>query len=188
MSKTPSEPIKFDGEEAGAGFASPRLDLIAAAVLIGLTIIVMIASVQLSVPGGWTTAPGLLPFLTAASLCIMAVMLGLTAIQRRRAGVAAESDEIRNTDEDLRTLALALTVALYIACLQYLAFQHSMTVGGVHFVVSAFEPVTIVALSAIIHLSWRGPLWITVLISSVWSLLLSIVFQKVFTIPLPGGF
>ena len=63
-----------------------------------------------------------------------------------------------------------------------------MTIGGVYYVLSAFEPVTIVALTAIIHMAWRGPLWVTVSISTAWTHILSIVFQKVFTIPLPGGF
>lgn len=188
MSKAPTETVKFEGEEAGSGYASPMLDLIASGFVIGLTIVVMIASWQLKVPGGLATAPGLLPFLTAASLCIMALVLASTALQRHRAGVRAAPDEARDPAQDRRTLALAITVAIYIACLQYLAFQLGFNVGGAHFILSAFEPVTIVALAAIIHMSWRGPLWITVLVSTSWTLILSLVFQKMFNIPLPGGF
>ncbi len=188
MSKQPTEVIKFDGEEAGSGYASPMLDLIASGTIIALTVVVMIASWQLKIPGGLATAPGLLPFLTAASLCAMALMLAATAIQRHRAGVVAGPDEIRNMPEDMRALALAVTVAIYISCLQYLAFQQGFNIGQTHFVLSAFEPVTIVALTAIIHMSWRGPLWITLSISIIWTLILSVVFQKMFNIPLPGGF
>ena len=188
MTQTPDDAIKFDGEEAGAGYASPFLDLIAAVVLVILTVIVMNASLKLPVPGGLTTAPGLLPFLTAASLCMMALMLGLTALQRKRAGVTGVSDEARNTTEDIRALALALTVAVYIACLQFLAFQHDLVFGEYRYILSAFEPVTIIALAAIIHMSWRGPLWVTVSISTGWTFFLSLVFQKIFLIPLPGGF
>ena len=188
MTHTPRDTIKFDGEEAGAGYASPLLDLIASAVLLVLTVIVMIASTNLRMPGGLATAPGLLPFLVAASLFLMALMLGWTALQRKRAGFSAGPDEVRDTPEDMRALGLALVVATYIGCLQYLAFQYGFVVGEIYFILSAFEPVTIVALSAIIHMSWRGPLWITASISTAWTLVLSIVFQKVFTIPLPGGF
>ena len=184
----PTEAVKFEGEEAGSGYASPMLDLIASVFIIALTIIVMIASWQLKMPGGLATAPGLLPFLTAASLCVMALALAATALQRHRAGVVAAADEIRDTEQDKRTLVLATVVAIYIACLQFLAFQLGFSISGIHFILSAFEPVTIVALAAIIHMSWRGPFWITATISTVWTVVLSLVFQKMFNIPLPGGF
>lgn len=188
MSETRETDVKFEGEEAGAGHAAPGLDLVAAAFLIALSVLVMVASVMLPVPGGVRTAPGLLPFLTAASLGVMAVLLGISALSRRRAGVVSDPAEARDNAEDRRALMLALTVALYIAALQMLAFQVFFSVAGVAFVLSAFEPVTIIALAAIIHVSWRGPLWITALISAGWALALSLVFQKLFSIPLPGGF
>ncbi|MGI9416440.1 MAG: hypothetical protein ACR2RA_01245, partial [Geminicoccaceae bacterium] len=61
MSETRENPIGFDGEEAGAGYASPALDLIASAFLVALSIVIMAASLMLPIPGDWTTAPGLLP-------------------------------------------------------------------------------------------------------------------------------
>jgi hypothetical protein len=61
-------------------------------------------------------------------------------------------------------------------------------VGGFRHSVSAFEPVTVVALAVIIQASWRGPLWITVAVAAGWTAVLSAVFQHVFKIPLPGTF
>lgn len=191
LNKPNSDQITFEGEEAGAGHAAPGLDLIAAGFLVALSVLVMAASLTLPVPGALTTAPGLLPFLTAASLLIMAVLLGFSALGRRRASVVADPADLvdrRNSEEDLRTLLLAATVALYIAALQLLAFQVFFSIAGIPFILSAFEPVTVLALATIIHLSWRGPLWITVVIAVGWTLTLSLVFQKIFRIPLPGGF
>lgn len=188
MTQPSSDQIKFDGEEAGTGHAAPVLDLAAAAFLLALAVLVMAASLALPVPGGLRTAPGLLPFLTAASLAVMAVLLGLSALARRRAGVVMDPSEARDTAQDRRTALLTLVVALYIGALQVLAFQYYFSISGVPFVLSAFEPVTTVALAAIIHVFWRGPLWITTLISAGWTLTLSLVFQKLFVIPLPGGF
>lgn len=188
MSQVQDDAVVFEGEEAGAGFASPLLDLIATGFLIVLSLAVMAASVALPMPGDLRTAPGLLPFLAAASLCVMAIFLGATAIRRHRAGNVVPDGDVKPLDENLRVLALATAVALYIACLQVLAFQKGFTLGGSYFTLSAFEPATMVALAAIIHASWRGPLWITTLISVGWTLTLSIIFQKVFAIPLPGGF
>ena len=103
------------------------------------------------------------------------------------AGLEAPEED-RDRAEYLRILALAVLVACYIGCLHLLAFQHGFTILGVYFTLSAFEPTTIIALATIIHVFWGGPIWITTSISVGWTLVLSVVFQKVFVIPLPGGF
>lgn len=184
-----SEPqVQFEGEEAGAGLAPPILDLVATGVLIALAVIVMFASVALPVPGGLRTAPGLLPFLVGGSLLAMAIGLGISALRRHRMGIRTVAFLDRDMTTDLRTLALAVAVALYIAALQLLAFRYDIVVGGFRHTVTAFEPVTAVMLAAIIHVSWRGALWITAAISLSWVAVLSAVFQHVFKIPLPGSF
>jgi len=182
-----TESVKFEGEESGAGYAAPHLDLIAAGFLVCLAVIVMIASLRLPVPGALLTAPGLLPFLTAASLLLMALMLGATALKRRR-DVAQLLVTSRDRAEDIRTFLLIAAVAIYIAALQLLAFQTHFTIGDLNFSVSAFEPVTIITLVVIIQGAWRGPMWINTLLAIIWTLLLSVVFQKAFEIPLPGSF
>ena len=79
-------------------------------------------------------------------------------------------------------------VAVYIAALQVLAFRHDIVIGSIRHTISAFEPVSVVAISAIIVLSYRGRLWITVLVTVGWVTILSLVFQQLFKIPLPGSF
>jgi hypothetical protein len=181
------ESVKFDGEESGAGYAAPHLDLIAAGFLICLAVIVMVASVRLPVPGAILTAPGLLPFFTAVSLLCMAILLAVTAIKRRR-DVTALLPVTGKKAEHTRTFLLIIVVGIYIAALQVLAFSHSLSLGSLYINVSAFEPVTIIMLAVVIQGTWRGPFWITTLLAIVWTLLLSIVFQKAFEIPLPGSF
>lgn len=183
-----SEKAKFEGEDPESGLAAPGLDLLAAGFLIFVSVLVMVASLTLPVPNTIMTAPGLLPFITAASLCLMAIMLANSALKRRRAGVVMNPADARDRQEDLRALALAGAVALYILALQVLAFQVYFSVFGIGVILSAFQPVTVIALASIIHISWRGPFWITVSISLFWTCLLSVVFQKLFQIPLPGGF
>ena len=185
----PNQPdVKFEGEEAGSGFASPTLDLIAAAVLSVLAITVMAASYVLPMPGEIHTAPGLLPFIVAASLLAMALGLGASALARRKSAAHLPLFDDRDMSTDVRSLLLAIAVAIYIAALQLLAFQQNFNLFGTNLKLTAFEPATIVTLATIIHLSWRGPLWITALISVAWTLVLSLVFQLVFRIPLPGSF
>ena len=188
MTNTDQPEVKFEGEDANAGFASPTLDLIASAALIAIAVVVMVASVGLPMPGEVHTAPGLLPFIVAASLLLMALGLGASALARRRSGIRTAAFADRDLQTDTRSLLLAVAVAIYIAALQFLAFQHNLNILGTTLRLTAFEPVTIVALAAIIHASWRGPIWITAVISFTWALILSLVFQLVFRIPLPGSF
>lgn len=187
MGQTEAQSALFEGEDANAGAASPTLDLIAAGALMAVSVSVMVASAMLPVPGTIYTAPGLLPFMAAASLAVMAGLLGLSALRRKRAGIHGPT-ETWNTPQDRRTLALALTVGAYILALQVLSFQVYFRIGTLYLTLSAFEPVTTIALASLIHVSWRGPLWITVLVSAVWTLSLSLAFQGLFHIPLPGGF
>lgn len=188
MSQAGNEKVVFEGEDENAGYASPALDLIATAFLIALSILVLIASVRLPVPSGLETAPGLLPFITAGSLAVMAVLLGISAIVRRRDGAPMWDASTSDRGESTRTVILVVAVAVYLAALQGLAFQYYFSIGSVPVVLSAFEPVTVIALAAIIHIFWHGPLWITALVSLGWTLALSAIFQKVFNLPLPGGF
>ena len=186
--------MTFEGEEAGAGYASPTLDLIAAGFLVILTIIVMIASWSLPVPGDLLTAPGLLPFLTALSLLFMALILAVTALKRKSINSElSNTSGITNSLENeavptVKTMLLAAIVGFYILSLQLLAFQRDFSIGDTFFSISAFEPVTIIALAAIIHIYWGGRLWITTIVSVLWTLALSLIFQKAFNLPLPGSF
>lgn len=188
-SENQKQAVVFEGEEAGAGYASPVLDLIAACFLVALSIIVTIASWWLPVPGDLLTAPGLLPFFTAISLLVMALILGVTAVKRKTTKSWFDENSVSlDKSQTNRTLLLATLVGLYIMALQQLAFQYDFAVGNSFFSISAFEPVTITALAAIIHIYWRGPLWITTLVTVLWTLVLSLIFQKAFNLPLPGSF
>lgn len=187
ISSDPDE-MKFEGEDPDAGNAPPILDIIAAGFLVVTAIVVMVASLRLPVPGSVFTAPGMLPFIAAASLLAMAIVLGHSALKRRREGAGASEPLFGPMEERMRMLVLTACVGVYILALQFLAFQVYFDIAGVPFVLSAFQPVTIVALAVIMHIFWRGPLWIKVAIAVGWTLALTLTFQKLFDIPLPGGF
>ncbi|MCV0428534.1 MAG: hypothetical protein K5905_24005 [Roseibium sp.] len=188
MSDSTQSDVKFEGEEAGTGYASPALDMIASIALILLSVVVMIGSLALPVPADLLTAPGLLPFIVAASLLLMALGLGASAIGRWRQGVRLPILWGRDLGTDLRSIGLAVAIAVYIAALQFLAFRTVFTIGDFRHALTAFEPVTILALAAIMRMSWNGPLWIICTVSVFWTFLLSLVFQHLFNIPLPGSF
>jgi hypothetical protein len=178
------EKHSFAGEDENAGFASPRQDLLASAVLILLSIWIMVESVRLETPGNLSTAPGLLPFLTAATMCLMALGLAWLAIRRQRAGDTAES-----TQEDTMPGRVPLLMALvgaYILSLQFVSFDYSATVAGYRLSYGSFEVLTIVALTVILTIFWQPRLWPCLAVSAVWVTALAAVFRYVFVVPLPG--
>jgi hypothetical protein len=178
------QPSHFEGEDPNAGFGTPVMDLAAAAVLMAIGIYVMIESLRLPAPGGLMTAPGLLPFLTAASLCLMALMLARLALMRRR--MIDPSQDVFELPEDFRrSLALGAIVVVYAAGLQFLPIHMATIIAGLRLTVGAFEVVSIIVLTAILLLYWRRPLWACLAVALVWIALLNIVFRMVFGIPLP---
>jgi hypothetical protein len=172
-------------EEANAGFGTPVMDLTAAAVIAAIAVFLAIESLRLPEPGGVIfTAPGLLPFLTSASLLIMAALLGLSALQRRRT-LPRVLDRFEMPTDALRSLTLGGIVALYVLALQVTPFSTSFNLGPLHFVIGAFEPVSVVFLTGLLRIYWRAPLWKCLVIIVLWIAFLSIVFRMLFQVPLP---
>ena len=125
-------------EDANAGLASPIMDLTAAVVIAVIAIVVAAESLRLPVPGGVVfTAPGLLPFLTAASLVVMAVLLGFSAVTRRRA-IPRALDRFEIPADAMRSLSLGGIVVLYVLALQVVPFEVSFDIGSLHFYIGAF--------------------------------------------------
>ncbi len=172
-------------EEANAGFGTPVMDLAAAVVIALIAIFLAVELLRLPEPGGVIfTAPGLLPFLTSASLLVMAALLGLSALQRRRL-LPPALDRFEIPADALRSLTLGGIVALYVLALQFVPFETSFNVGPLHFVLGAFEPVSVVFLTALLRTYWGAPLWKCLCIIVLWIAFLSIVFRMLFQIPLP---
>ena len=110
----------FRGEDESAGEASPALDLIASVFLFALGAVFAVMSLALPVPGKTLSAPGLLPFLTSASLAVMAVLLGLSAWRRR---VVAPPAARASDGEGARRLAAAGAVGVYLVALDVLDIE-----------------------------------------------------------------
>ena len=174
----------FVGEEAGSGRAPPILDLIASACLIALAIWIMIESLALEMPDSVATAPGLLPFLTAASIAVMALILAAGAWRRRRDGDRGEADE--DAGDPGRTLGLVAIIAAYIAALEFLGFEYQFAFAGAWLTIGSFELISIVVLTGILALFWRAALWRCFAVALVWIMLLASAFRYIFSIPLPG--
>jgi hypothetical protein len=172
-------------EDPHAGLAAPAMDLIAAGVLAAIALWFMIEALRLPAPGGVTTAPGLLPFLTAASLMAMALILGADALARRRNGVAAAPDGIDLPPDFRRTMSLGAILAVYVFALQFAGIEVAFELISLRFVIGSFEVVTVVVLTAVLRIYWRAPLWQCLAVTFGWVAFLSIVFRMIFHVPLP---
>ena len=171
-------------EDPNAGLAAPIMDLMAAGVIAVIALWMLAESLRLSVPGAITTAPGLLPFITSASLLIMAVILGANALVRRRVA-DAKSDRIELPADFRRTLFLGAILVVYLLGLQFLPVEAAITIASVRFVIGAFEVATLVVLTAILRFYWQAALWACFAVTFGWIALLSVMFRIVFQVPLP---
>lgn len=180
-----SDPDKhYISEDESAGYASPTLDIVAAIALGALSIWVMFQATALKVPAAITTAPGLLPFLCAGMLLVMAIVLGVSAVRRRQRAPASIAQDI---PEDLPRVGLLIAILIaYISALEFLAFSKEMNFGTLNLQITAFEPVSIVILTTILRIFWTPRLWACLLVAVVWIVILSTAFQNFMTIPMPG--
>lgn len=174
-------------EDPDAGLGTPLMDLVAAGVLVAISLWFVVESLRLPAPGGVFTAPGLLPFLTAASLLIMALMLGANALARRRAAVAGAAivDGFDLPPDFWRSMGLGAILIVYIAAMQFLPVEYAFRLFGLRFVIGAFEVTSVVTITAILRIFWQQPLWACLAVSVVWIAFLSIVFRMIFIVTLP---
>jgi hypothetical protein len=178
----PSKPVL--SEDPNAGLATPFMDLLAALVIGAISIWMVVESLRLPVPGAILTAPGLLPFLTAASLLIMAGLLAVSALGRRRTLVPGARQLELPTDFG-RSVALGGILVVYVLGLQLLPVEAAFTLGRIRFVIGAFEVATVLIVTAILRIYWKGALWACLAIALGWVAFLSIAFRIIFQTPLP---
>lgn len=171
-------------EDANAGLATPIMDLIAAGVIGAISVWIAIESLLLPSPARIFTAPGLLPFLTSASLLIMALILGFGAITRRRT-IPRALDRFEVPADAMRSLALGGIVVVYVAAMHFIPIDASFDIGSLHFVIGSFEVTSVVAITGLLRLYWRAPLWACLTVAVIWIAFLSIMFRMIFITPLP---
>jgi hypothetical protein len=170
-------------EDVNAGLATPLMDLIAAAAVGAIAIWFTIASLLLPIPGGVLTAPGLLPFLTSASLLIMAALLAVAALRRWRIAPGAEPIEL--PAEFAKSMLLGALLVVYVAAMQYLPVGTAIRLGSLRLVIGKFEVASLIVLTTILRIYWRAPLWKCTAVTFGWIAFLSVAFRLVFEIQLP---
>lgn len=183
----------FTGEEGGDERSTPHKDFIASIAIAVLGVLAMILSVQLGTVDSLYTAPGLLPFVTGASLIVMAI--GLILKTKRRYGwdemLKSEGTQaIRNyfaETENRRTLLLMLIVGVYVVILGQMDMDLRYKTSFYTFRFSGFELISIPVILIILRFFWRSTLLNCFLVSTGIVVFLAVVFRDGFQILLPGS-
>ncbi|MBT3915215.1 MAG: hypothetical protein HOF23_02520 [Rhodospirillaceae bacterium] len=183
----------FTGEEGGDERSSPRKDFIASIFVALLGVFAMILAVQLGKPESLYTAPGLLPFVTGASLILMA--LGLFVKTKRRYGweemLKSEGTQaIKNYFADIeqrRTLLLMLVIGIYVVVLGQMDMDLRFKTSFYTFRFSGFELISIPVIFFILRFFWRSTLLNCFLVATGIVVFLAVVFRDGFQILLPGS-
>lgn len=183
--------MNASGEEEG-GRSNPGKDLIASAVIAVLSLLTMLLALRLPAPGGVSTAPGLLPFVTGLTLFMMAVGLGVQAMRTRHASNRLQQVK-KNVwrailaEETRRVLLLLAIIIAYVVLVDRITFDLRLPIGGFDLRLSSYECISIVALTLILKYFWRGTFLRCGLIALVWIIALASVFRYGFHILLPGS-
>jgi len=183
----------FTGEEGGDERSTPHKDFIASIFVGALGIFAMILAVQLEKPESIYTAPGLLPFVTGASLIVMAI--GLFVKTKRRHGLEEmlKSDGVRaivtylSDIEQRRTLLLMIMLGIYVLILGEMDMDWRYKTSFYTFRFSGFEAVSIPVTTFILRFFWRSSLLNCFLVGTGVVVFLAVVFRDGFQILLPGS-
>ena len=183
----------FTGEEGGDERSSPPKDFVASIVVGVIGIFAMILSVQLGSPESILTAPGLLPFVTGASLVIMAI--GLFLKTKRRYGMAEmlKGDGLGaltaffSDIESRRTLLLMVAVGIYVLVLGQMDLDWRFKTSFYTFRFSGFELISIPFIFFVLRFFWRSTILNCFLVSTGIVVFLATVFRDGFLILLPGS-
>lgn len=170
MATEPSEPVKEP---------IPGIDFFVSIIILVLSIVVFVWSLQMPRPGGWSTAPGLMPLFLSVTLFAMGIGLMVPAIRKK--GIARLASRVRgfsfrrwvNEATGRRTLWIIFLTAFYIFVL----------LGRIR-----FEIASTIYLLATLFVFWKKGGWLPIVLVSVFlPLVLGIIFRGVFIILLPGG-
>lgn len=183
----------FTGEEGGDERSTPRKDFIASAAVAVLGIFAMILSVRLGNPESIFTAPGVLPFITGASLVVMGAGLFLKTKRRYGMDEMLAGDSLRTVrnylsdPEARRTLMLMLVIFAYVMILGQTDLDWRFKTAVYTFRFSGFELISIPFIFFILRFFWRSTLLNCFLVATGIVVFLAVVFRDGFQILLPGA-
>jgi hypothetical protein len=181
----PEDQLARDGTAA-----TPLQDLIGGCTLAAVATAAMLMSLDFDVPNRVSTAPGLLPFITSATLLAMSLVLcwrawHAGATQNFGACVHAAGRSLVGDIEERRGLLLLALVTAYVLLVAFLPLDLSVPLAGLVLEISTYEIVSVVMVAVILRVYWRAASWRCLLVALVSVEALALAFRFGFHLIMP---
>ena len=175
----------YISEDEGAGLAAPIVDLVSSSLIILIALWFIYESVNLKVPDeNLLTAPALLPIITSITLIMMLLIIFYKSIKNLNIN---ESNNLFKTISYKKNLISPIILFFYIFALTNYNFTYEIYILTFELIIGPFLIFTIILLTLLLYIYWKQKIYTCLLVSSMWSLFLSITFVNFFNIPLPGS-
>ena len=175
----------YMSEDEGAGLAAPIVDLVSSSLIILIALWFIYESVNLKVPDqNLLTAPALLPIITSITLIMMLLIIFYKSIKNLNIN---ESNNLFKTISYKKNLISPIILFFYIFALTNYNFTYEIYILTFELIIGPFLIFTIILLTLLLYIYWKQKIYTCLLVSSIWSLFLSITFVNFFNIPLPGS-
>ncbi|MFB0508385.1 MAG: tripartite tricarboxylate transporter TctB family protein [Thermodesulfobacteriota bacterium] len=156
----------------------PAIDFFSSIVLMAFSVGVVLRSLQMPRPGGWSSAPGLIPLFLSA--CTFFMGLGLFVSSLRNNGISQLVTKWRAFSPSQSVSSTKVKRSLWIILLT--AFYFFVLLGR-----TPFEFASFIYLASTLHIFWRKAGWLKIiLISTLLPFSLSALFRLVFVVFMPG--
>ena len=154
------------------------IDFISSVLLMAFSIGVALWSLQMPRPGGWSSAPGLIPLFLC--ICTFFMGLGLLISSLRNKGISQLVTKYRAFSPSQSIIDTKVKRSLWIILLT--AFYFFVLLGRIPFEFASF-----IYLASTLYIFWRKGGWLKIiLISALLPLFVSGLFRVVFVVFMPG--
>ena len=167
-----------DQEIENKQFRMASSDIVTSLIVMAVAVVVAIWSLKLSIPSGWTSAPGLVPLLFAGTLFLMGLGLFISALHRNGLTILRtrlSSFSGKNFIQDTQTKRSLWIIALTAIYMLILTGRLPFEIAGFLFLFSTFA------------VFWEKGRWLKIIVASiVIPIFFSLTFRFLFSILLPG--
>lgn len=158
--------------------AMAAIDFISSVLLMTFSIGVALWSLHMPRPGGWSSAPGLVPLFL--SICTFFMGLGLLISSLRNKGISQLVTKYRAFSPSQSIIDTKVKRSLWIILLT--AFYFFVLLGRIPFEFASF-----IYLASTLYIFWRKGGWLKIiLISALLPFVMSGLFRVVFIVFMPG--
>ena len=158
--------------------STAAIDLISSILLMAFSVGVVLWSLRMPRPGGWSSAPGLIPLFLSA--CTFFMGLGLFISSIRNKGISQLVTKYKTFSFAQSIGRAKVRRSLWIILLT--AFYFFVLLGRVPFELASF-----IYLTSALYIFWRKGGWLKIiLISALLPFFMSALFRVVFVVFMPG--